>query len=360
MAIRYKCGCGAYIKLPETAAGRKARCKACGEVFTVPAAAANPAVHASAAKAPAPSRAGDEASWLMQLSESEANAAGELVRPSAVTLNIDDDEPVRRNAAAPYEPPREDRDWISGPQRSFWEDLLSSFVFILDGGNVVVFVVMLCVSLFGMVVDFAPGFLSLIGNMLIGGYFCAFYMSTILEVASGEDELPSVSISNIGEDILMPLVRYVGTWAMVLLPALATLIFAAYTSGDWDEFFSPDGWHWTAALVLGVGGLALWPVVVLCVAIGGGFSGLWPHTIIRTALSAPLQYLAILSVLLVAVALTFALPLLEQYAAFTFPGPPIAAGALQAALSLYAMIVAMRAIGLFYRHCKHKFPWAAE
>ena len=29
-------------------------------------------------------------------------------------------------------------------------------------------------------------------------------------------------------------------------------------------------------------------------------------------------------------------------------------------LSIYAMIVAMRAIGLFYRHFKHKLPWKAE
>ena len=36
MAIRYSCPCGAAIRLPESTAGRRARCKQCGDVFTVP------------------------------------------------------------------------------------------------------------------------------------------------------------------------------------------------------------------------------------------------------------------------------------------------------------------------------------
>jgi hypothetical protein len=100
----------------------------------------------------------------------------------------------------------------------------------------------------------------------------------------------------------------------------------------------------------------------MAVAIGGGFNGLWPHVIIRTALSALLPYLAVCLALIVAGTL-LVLPGTDAFLAFAdrvMPGAYFRLAIFNSVLTTYAMIVAMRVVGLFYRHYKHKFPWVAE
>jgi hypothetical protein len=178
-------------------------------------------------------------------------------------------------------------------------------------------------------------------------------MGTIVETAAGEDELPSVSVTSWLDDAIMPLLRFIGTWALVLLPFLVLIFF--------DPGLPP-----IVLMAVAVAGVFFWPAVVLAVSIGGGFSGLWPHTVIRTVLAAPLAYLAVWGAILVAAAIT-ALPVLAPAIGLVqslMISAPARAGfllfLLAHVLSVYAIIVAMRAIGLFYRHYKHKLPWSAE
>ena len=56
-----------------------------------------------------------------------------------------------------------------------------------------------------------------------------------------------------------------------------------------------------AVRVLVLLGLLFWPVLVLFVAIGNTLRSLWPHLVIGTILFAPLEYLAICGILIVAV-----------------------------------------------------------
>ena len=247
--------------------------------------------------------------------------------------------------------------------------LVQSFVFFLDADNLLTFLLIIFVNASAMSlasmgirlqttigVPISMGYLYLVAllvQLLVFGYLCAFYLATIVETASGEDALPSLWLTDAVSDLLLPGLRFIGSWLWVLLPALAVMAKATIQG---------DPVPWPAVRVAAVAGLFFWPVVVLGVAIGGSFRGLWPHLVVRTALSAPVPYLAVCLTLLVAAGLTF-LPRVEPFCswlALLQTRAVLAVGLLNSALGAYAMILAMRVIGLFYRHYKGRFPWVAE
>ncbi len=90
--------------------------------------------------------------------------------------------------------------------------------------------------------------------------------------------------------------------------------------------------------------------------------GLWPHVVVRTVLAAPVPYLAVCGAILVAVSFQYVVDsdTVTALVGNIGVGPVIALAFLSQALSLYASIVAMRVIGLYYRHYKQRFPWQAE
>jgi hypothetical protein len=387
MAVHYTCRCGANIRMPNNVVGRKARCNSCGYIFTVPAADLNPDtgdIPLEPRPEPPPvevrPRANESSAepgdWLGEFAQHESSAgaadtprpaqpASAGVNPPASLLEFADREDIL--APVPRVPPLprgesgtaladEARSGIIETSQSFWTELLQSFVFFLDAGSAVTFMIIVLINLSTIPLGYIPrfGFLYMI---LVSGYMCTFYMAVIKEVASGEDELPNVWVDNITDDLVLSIFRFGGTWAWVLMPALAYAIISYANAGTI---------HMPVFYVLAIIGLFFWPVVILGVAIGGSFNGLWPHTVIHTALIAPLPYLALCGVLLVAAGIT-CLPFMDAYnkaisdlstranQSFVWVATVINAG-----LSSYAAIIAMRAIGLYYRHYKKKFSWVAE
>lgn len=314
MPIRYQCECGATIRLPDWSVGRRARCQTCQKTFTVP----------------------DGPAWPENL---DVNAPPipkpdiELVKPAP--------EPRLPGGRD------ENQDWIQAARQPFWKDLLDSFVLCFDVGNVVSLLIIAFLHFWLVLLGFA-GFLGMIGTVLIYGYLCAFYQSIIVETASGEDKLPTAMVNNVLDDLLVPLLRFIATWLVALLPAIVVNLAVRI----WGLSVPPE--LGPALIILGC---VFWPVIILAVSIGGGFNGLWPHVIVSTALSAPLAYVAICATLVVAVGLMW-LP--ELVPATWLPASFLTLRTLNGVLTAYASIVAMRAIGLYYRHYKYKFPWAAE
>ena len=104
MPIRYQCDCGATIRLPDWAVGRRARCQTCQTTFTVP---AGPA-------------------WPESLDVRAQPSAKSNSKPA---------EP----ATTPRLPGGRDdtQDWIREPVRPFWRDLPASFALCFDPGNFV-------------------------------------------------------------------------------------------------------------------------------------------------------------------------------------------------------------------------------
>jgi hypothetical protein len=300
-------------------------------------------------------------------------ADGDPDEEPAATLVPDRPQEIDMHAAD------EERSGVIEPTRPYWIELASSFLFFLDTGSFITFIIIILINVLTVPLTYAGpvsmltvgvpwGFLRRSGSLfspmtatvglgLISGYLCTFYMTVILETAAGEDELPNVWISNVFEDVVVASLRFAGTVAWVMLPASFVAII---------EYINLGQIHWNVVWLLAAAGLVFWPVVVLGVSVGGGFYGLWPLRIIRTAAAAPLAYLAMCVVLLIAAAIA-ALPYLPVYrnllgslAGLTNRSFLWLFTVVNSTISAYAAIVAMRAIGLYYRHYKRKFPWVAE
>jgi hypothetical protein len=320
MSISCLCRCGAQLLFPENAVGRKARCRKCQSVFTVP-----------------------------------DNRPVDILTLAPFMEDMESTRP----AAAPPGATRAEEESAGDGQPWFWGDLLDSLLVLADPGNIIACLVIVALNflqgLIGHAVPFGfgPTWVLVIGAWgLVLGYLCSFYLNTILETAGGEDDLPTLRVDNIVEDLLWPLLQFTGSWLFAIAPAVAASIASWWWSLDLPQ-----------NLITGLGlvGGFMWPAIVLVVALGNGFGGLWPHLLVRTMLVAPLSYLAIVGVLAVGAALS----LLPSLLAAVGLGPlgPTSERVISVTTSLLApvvCIVSMRAIGLYYRHYKIRLPFEAE
>jgi len=380
VSIRYTCPCGANIRLPHTAAGRKAKCKACGSIFQVPCQPAGDDLPAPLVKSKPPANppAPDAAppapgAWLDELANQEPRAAGES-RPELLDISESEYQAPRGRSpsaraefddATAYAP--DEGPWILAPERSFLGDLVESFLLFLDPGNFIAFVFLVLVKLiFNSLPLFGCyGLLVLIGA---NGYIYAFFMALVRETATGEDQFPTVWYSDYWDDLVVPLIQYLGTRLFVMWPCVALAIYAWWEAGDidWDVFNLTTVWEGqglarATAIAYLIGSL-LWPAVVLTVAIGGTLIGLWPHIVARTAIAAPLGYLTICVAIMAADALT-ALPTDPRFIASLGLGKWLSGWSLRiigTVLGMFSSLLAMRVIGLYYRHFKRRLPWVAE
>ncbi len=428
MSIEVTCECGAEIRLPDSAAGRRARCSACGRVLSVPTQGPESLADPEWSESPESSRnrvgTGD---WLAEFGRHpaelpvqpadaappEPSAIPGRPRPGSASARRPappDTAPVQpaeaSTAAIPLEPappfharrpPRPvhaasrapdilapvettpplhlaDTD-DDEPERSFWGDLAASFMFFAEPENFLTFLLLTALnalptmaSLTGAMLLVPPTirpvliFVALL-QWLVLGYIFAVYLAIMVETAAGEDQLPSLWVASHPLELFMPVLRFVLSWVVTLLPAGLAVLLAWRVGGQ-----RPEVGVFLSALagVLAVVGVLVWPVVILAGTMGNSFRGMRPWTMVHTALVAPVPYLAVWGVLLLA-ALMFWLPrsvFLAGWVQTLAAGTTLKVGVLMtllgATMSTYAAVVAMRAIGLYYRHYKRRFPWVAE
>jgi hypothetical protein len=320
MSISCLCRCGAQLLFTEAAIGRKARCRKCQSVFTVP-----------------------------------DNRPVDILSLAPFAADMESARP----AAAPPGVSRADEELAGDDRPTFWGDLLDSLLVLADPGNIITCIVIVAINfLQGLIghavpLGFGPGCVLMIGAwVLVLGYLCSFYLNTILETAGGEDDLPTLRVDNIVDDLLWPLLQFAGSWLFAIAPAIVASIASWWWSLDLPQ-------NLITGLYL-IGGF-LWPAIVLVVALGNGFRGLWPHLLIRTMLAAPLSYLATAGVLAVGTALSL-WPSLLVTVGFGSLGPTSerVLGVTTSILAPVVSIVSMRAIGLYYRHYKNRLPFKAE
>jgi hypothetical protein len=366
--------------------GKKARCRACGAVFTVPAPDYDPdaqPIPLEGSDAPAPQTPAEEpetGGWLADFAREEKRTGDDkpvmMIDFARKPLSEEDPEKAAQERARTAIPritgrlPHEEagvhdaeRSGVVGPERPFWQDLLQSFLFLAEPSSLVTYLILAVAAFVAYFVPLASLFFTLVVNL----YIAAFYMAVVRDTAAGDDRLPETVWMTGVFDLVWPLVHFLGVTALAMLPATIYVLSNAggHAGMDfiWYVIRAPQI---PAVQGLTVLGLFFWPVMILAVAIGGSFRGLWPHVVVRTALCAPLPYLAMCAMVLIAATLWY-LPYSSQVASLSeklsqqFGNRVIATQRLLGDLiSLYAGIVAMRSIGLFYRHYKHKFPWVAE
>ena len=348
---RVQCVCGAKYRFDDSALGRRAKCKKCGATFTVAEVVAD---DGTIPLAP-PQGMADEVSSAVHRADQDQQL---LSRQQAKF------EERARGADSPSIDSRADAQH-AGSQKGYWQSVLWSFLFpSVSAGNVFTF---LAVWMVLVVVPFGAQFMCLLGLVVIlalMGWYAAFRLNIIASAANGEEDLPSPGFSgDYYAELIYPAVQWIGSWIIVTLPALAYLSFA----GDWDAvsgvgidvllseglsgLLSGSG-EVGAFGVLLYGGLFMWPMVVLCIALGG-FSSLYRIDLIMATIARSFLPYA------VTVGLVVGATLIGELAGDVLLAGKVAMGyVLLIGIKLYIEIVTMRVIGLYYHHYKDRFAWS--
>ncbi|MDF1745665.1 MAG: hypothetical protein P1V19_18340 [Gimesia sp.] len=335
MTIKVSCGiCGKNYKAPDKAAGKRLRCKECGETIKVP--------------EPEPEYDEDDFTSMLDDAvelESKSKSIPRVARKPMVKAEKyqgDEDGPETRKK-----------------ENNYTQDLTQTFLFLLDPANLFTFVmiwILLCCK--DVILPFA-GIFGMLGQLIILGWYSNYRFSIIYEAASGTKELPDLSPE---EGFFIPMLQWIATWILVHFPAylyLAVVLFSGISNLDEGGMFgiALDGlseilpvFHFGVFVFLYCAGLFFWPILALCIAVGGFGTIFRIDLMVVTIFRTPVIYLFTAS----AVFLTAVLQVIVMIAA-----RQAGIGAMIAVMTLvlYLEFVTLRMIGHYYHHFKKRFAW---
>lgn len=368
------CECGARYRAPEAAAGKQGRCRRCGRTLTIP------------TQTPASTSPLDD---LLDLP-----AAPPTPPPPAAAASPGDASP---GAAPSGDAPVEARLLDAGtlryaaragggaglltaaglPDGSYAASVARTFLFCMNGRNVATFIVLWLIMSLQMVLVFG-GLCALPAMLIIQFYFMAFCLAAVLGAAGGEEELAQPSITgNWWDELIGPAIKFFVATVAVRVPAflyllLVTLpggldiptlldifratLFNTFT-GTIQDISAGDA---TVSALLLVAGQFLWPMVILVVAVAGISSLARLDLILRTIARTFPAYVGAAALTLTCLAIPVTYAWLAQAALQRSVWEVMLLGFFARGLELYATIVAMRVIGLYYHHFKARFAWSWE
>jgi len=350
--------CHTRYKVPDEVAGRRARCKKCGQPFQVP---------------DAPPDSG-------RLSLTALTPPGE---GSTVRLRVD--KPQRGNKAKKGVRLRDEAEekqiaapGVWGP---FLRDLASCLWAPVRPGNLAPFLIawfLLTISKPGLWSFLICAPVGLTIWAIVNGWYLSFQFNTVVAATDGKDELPTVTFgAGFVDDVLVPLLKMVLTQLGALLPAIVfvtVLMLTRSGSVDYAQGVGPGvgplsiyltaagsangGTAPTVALALLAAGLAVWPMLVLATAVGGAPAvfrfGTMARGLIRTIAAYALVLFTVYAAAAVAIVVGMALGRTLPDASEASVTRIVVYPALIALADVYLTIVAMRALGLYYYHFKQK------
>lgn len=412
MALRVKCKCGKSLKISSKLADKRLNCPHCKYPFRIAAAKFESAARRAGVQRPGldepkpappptapkqtpvprmpspspsptsadPQPASLDQELLNELSgdfdesqsdiltalETDAWASKPAPPPQAVAV-----EPrakaVRLNYAADGRPKRPPGsrlpDAIQEPTRGYWGDAFLSFVFpVSSANNAATCAFIMIVSGLTVFLRFAPC-IGIIGIFIIYGWLASLYFSVILETAAGSNDLPGLKVEEgFFHDILRPMFKYIGAFAVVFAPTaiLATSVFMGSVPQSWAVMIP----IWLIA------GLFMLPIILLLFAFEAVGMIVRIDLMVTTIFRTFLPYLS-MWLMLVLVGFAYSLAALGPavFDELTRSGPPVAPKLFQVNIGLslfltivntYLSIVAMRLVGLYYRHYKKRFTIVME
>jgi hypothetical protein len=338
---RHTCDCGARFRFPDSAIGKRSKCKQCGAVFTL--------FDDEAGVIPVAEDIGASPDAVPE--QNQPARQGKLFVPTSLSTRI-----------PPVGP---DEGQIAGDalKPSFSTDVLWTFLFPSSPGNLVTFLVIWVVMLIMPIVPFGLRAFSLIVWILINGWYTAFLFAVLQSAAAGEQELPSPTFSrDLVDDLVYPLFQWIGSWVVVYIPACVYLLLACLggnvdpfdalqlTFGGIERIFQQGGGQPPAFSILVCVGVFFWPMIILCIALGGFETVYRFDLIVSTIIRTFPVYVATLL-------LMFGAALLERTLTASTAGVSMWF-VISIGLTVYFDIVLMRLIGLYYHHFKDRFAWS--
>ncbi|HEY3244350.1 MAG TPA: hypothetical protein VGM03_13470 [Phycisphaerae bacterium] len=354
------CTCGARYQLPAGTEGKRAKCKKCGVIFVIP------------KPKPVPAEPGD----MLALLEEAATQAkrAEVAAPSALAAAVENapaaGASIPRATAIDEVPALRGR---QGTLPAFLRDAAWAFLFLIQPSNLVIMLIMWAVRTLKIVVGFAPC-IGIIASLIISGWYISFLFNTVAAAAAGEDDLPTLSLTEgIVDDVIMPLIKYVGVTLVLLLPAIAYLVWTAteLLSGgpqvllEGGSALRDEGLISGPFVALLLLALFLWPISILAVALQGLGAVVRLDLALRTIACTFVPY--VLTCALVGGSFWVQDWLSGQLLGRAMMrgkgldlGKLFVAGIVVSGLTVYVDIVAMRIVGLYYRHYRKRFAWTWE
>ncbi len=361
----YECLCGAKYKFSDAHLGRKSKCKKCDAVFTL-----------AAENDPIPfAEDSPLEGHIDSVSARQAGVAQTVIPP-----------PTAPGQQVIIE--REDQEPSKGPG-GYWHDLFWSFLFATHPHDLAIFLTFCIVLGIGdaFFAVIGSGGVMFVGGILVGGllllmwlifkgWFAGIRFAILESAAAGDPHLPNNALSTDWyEDYLVPAFQWFMSRLIVLVPV--GLFIIDYVSNHPVGIMAAFGLDLMAPVgtqtiygevpfwVLGGLGLFLWPMVVLCVALGGLTTIARVDLLIVSIFRTLPAYLVTVVIVYAAEVGGYALRelIFDAIAPVTLSGQNapfttrvIAAFAGNIAF-VYLSIVMLRAIGLYYYHFKHRFAW---
>jgi hypothetical protein len=199
-----------------------------------------------------------------------------------------------------------------------------------------------------------------ISFVLVWGWLLAFYLNIIYETAFEIDQLPQIQLADsnfLGPTALVlyvikPFLIFSYTMFIVQLPFIIALVLLEDKGLTYENMWQARTGHHLLLQVLFISGLFLFPMAILTTAVGKDLTLLRPDYIVVPILKAPISYLVVVALLVAAVLLQ------TQTKQFEKPDFAITAANLALNLAVQAVaIIAMRSIGLFFRHYSCHLRW---
>jgi len=190
---------------------------------------------------------------------------------------------------------------------------------------------------------------------VVWGWLLGFYLNIIYETAFDIDKLPEVylgtSITFLWY-IIKPFLVFFCTMVAVQLPFIVALILLADKGLTYQNIWHTHTGPYLLLQVLFILGLFLFPMAILTTAVAQAFTLLRPDYILTPIFRAPVPYIIVVAMLVAACFLEMQTTQFER-SAFAITAGNLA---LNLAVQILA-IIAMRSIGLFYRHYTCYLRW---
>ncbi|HTD67343.1 MAG TPA: hypothetical protein VK846_12520 [Candidatus Limnocylindria bacterium] len=222
---------------------------------------------------------------------------------------------------------------------SFYRKLPGALAYPFKRNGIILLVIGAIVFL---VLEFLASYAWLI-SIITTGYLFAYMQKIIAHSAQGEDEMPD--FPEFGEwwsDIILPFLLFTGTFVVSFVPAIA-LFFLGRESPVFALAIIP-------AIIFGA---IYFPMALLAVAVSDSFVALSPHIVVPSIFRVFLPYAVACLVLGVLAGIRFGL----GFALVLFVPIPVLPEVILGFVSLYALVVEMRVLGLLFRGYRHRLGW---
>ena len=297
MTVKFNCpNCDALIAFDSKHSGKRARCLTCGQLFIIP--------------------------------------------------SKDDEKPQK------IEPKIEKGAPLAGFYRAVFIDSWKLFIDPENARSIVFVIAAVCFKFF-----LAKGFccLNYISFVIVWGWLLGFYLNIIYETAFEIDKLPEIylgtSITFLWY-VIKPFLTFFFTMMVVQFPFIIALMLLQDKGITYENMWQEHAGFHLLLQGLFVFGLFLFPMAILTMAVGKDITLLRPDYFLIPIFRAFMPYIVI-------VALLAAFGILEMHTT-QYTSSSLVITAKDLALNLVVQVVAiiaMRSIGLFYRHYSCHFPW---